>query len=276
LGEIFITSNYLIYHGFINIGRGCFDDAKMIIEKLSEIANTYENDLAKSYKLQLTLKLMIVSRKFSDLNVEIEEGISFFKKIGLKQYINYYYTVKGQKQVLLNNLSGADESISMAKEYFSGVKDIPYYHAVFLLCQFAIDLCRLDEALKYGNEPDVTSNRKKAFTAGKNALRVTQKVACYQTEVLKLMGRYHWFIAKQKKAFKWWDKAIKKGEDLGARPDLSRTYFEVGKALLDPKCKYKEWNGMTAQQYFSKAKAMFQDMDLQYDLDELDKIAASN
>ena len=31
---------------------------------------------------------------------------------------------------------------------------------------------------------------------------------------------------------------------------------------------------MTAQEYLIKASAMFQDMDLQYDLDELDKIVA--
>ena len=35
-------------------------------------------------------------------------------------------------------------------------------------------------------------------------------------------------------------------------------------------------NGISAQEYLSKARAMFQEMDLQYDLDELEKIAASN
>ena len=57
---------------------------------------------------------------------------------------------------------------------------------------------------------------------------------------------------------------------------MSRAYFEIGKALLDPKCKYEEWNGIKAQEYFNKARTMFQDMDLQYDLDELDKIVAAN
>ena len=56
---------------------------------------------------------------------------------------------------------------------------------------------------------------------------------------------------------------------------MSRTYFEISKALLDPKCKYKEWNGMPAQEYLNKARTMFQEMDLQYDLDELEKITAN-
>jgi hypothetical protein len=64
--------------------------------------------------------------------------------------------------------------------------------------------------------------------------------------------------------------------DIDARPDLSRTYFEIGKALLDPNSNYKEWNGITAKEYLNKARTMFKEMDLQYDLDELEKIVASN
>jgi len=89
------------------------------------------------------------------------------------------------------------------------------------------------------------------------------------------MGEYYWLINKQKKALKWWDKAIKKGEELGARPDLSRTYFEVGKRLLEPDSKYKELNNISADEYLEKAKTMFQEMNLQYDLDELDKVMAA-
>jgi len=43
---------------------------------------------------------------------------------------------------------------------------------------------------------------------------------------------------------------------------LSRTYFEFGKALLEPKRKYKEWNKSTK---ISQARTMFKEMDLQYD-----------
>jgi hypothetical protein len=86
------------------------------------------------------------------------------------------------------------------------------------------------------------------------------------------MGEYYWLIGKQKKAFSWWDKAVKKGEQLGARPDLSRTYFEIGKSLLDPKSNYKEWNGISANEYLEKARTMFEEMDLQWDLDELEKV----
>ena len=90
-----------------------------------------------------------------------------------------------------------------------------------------------------------------------------------------LMGEYYWLIGKQNKALKWWDKAVKKGEELGARPELSRTYFEIGKHLLEPASKHKELNGITAEEYLNKAKTLFIEMDLQWDLDELDKVMAA-
>jgi hypothetical protein len=77
----------------------------------------------------------------------------------------------------------------------------------------------------------------------------------------------------QKKAIKWWRRTIEEGERLGARPDLARTYMEIGKRFLEEKSKYKELNGITAEEYLKKARVMFQEMELQWDLDELDKIS---
>ena len=67
-------------------------------------------------------------------------------------------------------------------------------------------------------------------------------------------------------------RSIKIGEKLGAKPDLSRTYFEVGKSLLSPDSKYKKLHGITAKEYLDKAKSMFEEMDLAWDLNELDKV----
>ena len=72
-----------------------------------------------------------------------------------------------------------------------------------------------------------------------------------------------------------WKRAIEDGKRLNARPDLARTYMEIGKRFLEEKSKYKELNGISAEEYLEKARTMFQEMDLQWDLDELDKIAAA-
>ena len=93
-------------------------------------------------------------------------------------------------------------------------------------------------------------------------------------EGFRLIGSYYWLIANQNKAVKWWKRAIEETGRFGARPDLARTYMEIGKRFLEEKSKFKELNGISAEGYLEKAREMFQEMDLQWDLDELDKITS--
>ena len=90
-----------------------------------------------------------------------------------------------------------------------------------------------------------------------------------------MAGTYYWLINKQNNAVKFWQKAVSESARVGARPDLARTYMEIGKRFLEEKSRYKELNGISATEYLDKARAMFQEMDLQWDLDELDKVMAA-
>ena len=61
-------------------------------------------------------------------------------------------------------------------------------------------------------------------------------------------------------------------ERLNARLELSRTYFDVGKRLSEDNRKYRAMNGIEGKEYLKKAEDLFREMNLQFDLDELDKI----
>jgi len=52
--------------------------------------------------------------------------------------------------------------------------------------------------------------------------------------------------------------------------------MEVGKRLLDPRSCHRERNEIPAEEYLNKARSMFKDMDLQWDLDELERSSFSN
>ena len=129
------------------------------------------------------------------------------------------------------------------------------------ICLLSSDLCFLRE--------DIQEVEMALHTLG------FWEIAIDATQILRLTGGYYWLINKQKKALNWWGRAIKKGEALGARPDLARTFFEIGKSLLEPDSKYKELNGITADEYLEKARTLFEEMDLQWDLDELDKLMSA-
>ena len=121
---------------------------------------------------------------------------------------------------------------------------------------------------------EIAVQKKAALIVGKRAVKTAKKIAMYSTETFRLMAIYYWLINKQKKSLKWFFKSIKDGELLGAKPELSRTYFEVGKRLLESKSKYKHLNGITAEEYLEKARVLFEEMDLKWDLEQLDKLKA--
>ena len=102
-------------------------------------------------------------------------------------------------------------------------------------------------------------------------MKVSKKMKRDRVEVLRLMGTRSWLMGERNKALKWWADSIETGERLKFRPDLSRTYFEIGKRLSEPNSPYKELNGITAAEYLNKAKTMFEEMDLQWDLEQLER-----
>lgn len=109
---------------------------------------------------------------------------------------------------------------------------------------------------------------------GKAAVRNSRKYAPYRVKILRLMGIYYWVIGKRRKALIWWGKSIQEGERLGARLGLSRTFFEVEKRLLEPQSKYKELNSIDAKGYLEKARILFEEMGLERDLEDLDRITS--
>jgi hypothetical protein len=177
---------------------------------------------------------------------------------------------------MAGDISGAEASQLCIKENLSEIKAIPLYLVDFLIAQFMLDIHVLAESASTGKKPVSAKNRRKALKTAGKMVNTSRKYAGRRTEALRLMGNYYWLIGKQKKALKWWNKCIQEGERLGARPELSRTYMEVGKRLLEPTSKYKELNGILAEEYLNRARMMFQEMDLRWDLDELERISAAN
>jgi tetratricopeptide (TPR) repeat protein len=271
-GEVFFSSIYVGFHGEIYCEQGCFHSAQRMVDKLSEIADVYENDYSRTRRNHLKAILLIRYRRLRDAQNELEEAITVANRGGLKNYINSFHALKARVQIMLSDISGAEDSLAYAKEYQSEVEAVPYYHSSFLLSQFIFDLYRLEESIKSGNGLEFAKNQKRALRIGKMAVQKSRKVAPHRTETYKLMGSYYWNIGKHKKALEWWSRSVREGELIGTRLELSRTYMEVGKHLLEAQSNYEELNGIRAEEYLKKARKSFEEMGLQWDLDELEKV----
>lgn len=278
IGDFWNVSAFLWSYGLVNAEKGEYEHLVKAIDKLNEIAKTYDWDEAISYVIELKVDFLVNTRKAHEAISESDQGLPYMREKGDKFHEMMVLAFKAEAQQLAGDTQGASDSISQASNIYEAQPFVimPLFVAPYAASRFFVDVERLKNAIRSKSSLDVVHLKKRAYNTGKAAIRNSRKYAPYRTKILRLMGLYYWLLGKQGKALKWWDKAVGEGERLGARPDLSRTYFEVGKRLLEPKSKYKELNGIKAKGYLEKARVLFEEMGLERDLDELDKITSDS
>jgi serine/threonine protein kinase/tetratricopeptide (TPR) repeat protein len=270
-----VTNELVTYIGFlahIHLERGD-RSAEQILENLAGFADSYENDYGR---LARYTHLALCLLKFRELNKALERanlGIDFISKtLGNRPGLLMIHSLKMRIQVFLGDMEGASETMQIAKEIAD--KDIyaPFFSTFYLTGRFMLEISSLEKAIADKDIPNYRMLRKNAVKSGKRAVRVCRKAAYEITETYRLMGIYYWITGKQKKALKWWEKSIRAAERIGARLELSRTFMEVGRRLSEPKSKHQKLNGMDAGMYLQKARKLFEEMDLKWDLKELEKL----
>jgi len=105
----------------------------------------------------------------------------------------------------------------------------------------------------------------------KDLIHYSQKVRKNLTEAYRLRAINFWLLNKPNKALKNFNKSIKTAISFDGNLELSRTYFEAGKFLRDSNNKKERINGMNGTECLIKAKSMFEEMNLQWDLKEHEK-----
>jgi tetratricopeptide (TPR) repeat protein len=211
-------------------------------------------------------------RKIQYALVDAEAGIQSISKTGFHVWLINVYSFKARMLLMSGDVSGARDALGYAEKILFENMGSPFLVGEFMVCKFLLALFELERALGGNNKTASSAMLSCTSQAGNETVKTAGKNAFIKTEALKLMGVYYWVIGRQRKAMKWWRKAIAEGKRLNDRLELSRTYFEVGKRLLEPTNKYKELDGIKAWDYLEKAQAMFEEMDLQWDLDELEKL----
>ncbi len=272
MGEIYWASMHLFWHGVPNIYQGCFELVESIIKRLKEIFEVYENDLSIMLKQLLNTNLLMECRKLHDASIEIEEAIKFAEKTNNGLFLIHLFSCKARTQLLMGDIEEAEKSLVHAHKITREVHAVPWQLSNFRKTKLEYDLYRFEESIRHGEREKMSEYRKKALKSCKMLLRQSQKVAQHRTESFRLTGVYYWLTKSQSIALKWWNKSIGEGESLGARPELSRTFLEVGKRLIEPESKYKKLNGIKAEEYLERAKVLFEELDMQWDLGEWTRV----
>ncbi len=273
-GEVFVAAGFSLWSGLLILEQGNFLTAQRCINKLDEIGEVYENDYARARKFIVNTKMLFKQRKIHEAIKEADNGITFLKKSGQALVTFTILGIKANIQLLFEDFKGADISLSQCRDLSSQERRIsPFFMSGFLMGQFKRDVYLLEKAMQSNDFSEIKQLRKKSLISGKAAIKNSIKYASDKTEVFRLMGLYYWHLNKKDKALKWWQKSVHIGAELNARPELARTYFEIGNRLNTELDAPKQLNGVTAKEYIEKAHHLFQAMELDWDLRDVGKIS---
>ena len=269
IGEMFYASQHYYWHGLQKIYQGHFDTARLFVAKLGEIAEAYENDIYRLLKYLLNINLLIECRHFMEATAEVNRGIDLVQRNGWPLSELTIQSLKASIHLLMKDTEEAGKSLDKANQVRSAVKAAPIQLSFFYRSQFEYYLRRLEDSLTAGRGEEYSEYRRNAFKSGRMLIKTCKKAALYRTESCRLMGVYKWLIHDQKSAFNWWHKAINEGESLGARPQIARTYAEMGMRLCALKGRSSGSDVSRTKEPLQKAKTMFSDLGLHHDLDNL-------
>jgi serine/threonine protein kinase/tetratricopeptide (TPR) repeat protein len=273
IGEIFDTSNYLLFHGYIRLEQASLEATQKFEDRLLEISNTFEDDYSKSMKYFLKAKSLFKYRKLDECLAESDRGIAILDKLGYGALSLSLYSYKARIKMWLGNSAEAERLLEEAERIQFKYNPVPIYKSQYCLSQFSLAIHRMNQFKKSGNIHQYRKLCQTTAKAGRNMMRNAYKVAADIPEAERLMGVFCWLKGQQKKALNCWKKSIEEAEARGARLELARTSMEIGARLLEKNNRFHQLNRLRPQQYLEKAKSLFGEMGLQWDLEEMEKMA---
>ena len=271
-GEIYLASQHLYWHGCSSIYRGIFYQADDILSELSSIAEVYENDFSILLNYMLTIKLLMETRQLKAALIESDNAIAFARKKGFTITLLDFFSSKTRIYTYLRQIDNAATSMKQADEIRSAVRAAPIQLSIYFRCRLEYLLFRLEDSLNRGSPSAALELKTKAAITSRRLIKKTQKAAQHRTEAYRLKGVYYWLTKQPGLTLKWLDKSAQEGERLGARLELSRTYFQIGKLLLQSDGKHTQLNGIKAEDYLNKAKSIFEELNLEWDLDNFSRL----
>ncbi len=268
-GEVYFISLHLHWHALPQLHQGEIALAQWLVEKLDEISDIYENDFSQLLKLLLNTGLFLECRRLQEARKEIAAGIDFAQKTKSGLGMIHFLGCLAKLHLLRADRTAAEEALDQAEAIRRELQPVPWQLSMFLRSRAELGLYGLQEALAGVDEGEPLKWKVRAYQYCRALVRQTRKVAQYRTDAYRLMGLFLWLTQRPRRARRWWCKAIREGERLGARIQLSRTYFEVGRRLAEGGVQDTTLLGLEAETYLDKAERLFNELNLEWDQERL-------
>ncbi|HHE65251.1 MAG TPA: hypothetical protein ENL09_04440 [Bacteroidetes bacterium] len=274
-----IATSYWLLLGYINLAKGNLVALDEINAHLSKIRKDYNFIHAELDFYEHSAHAMLNRGKIAKAIELAEAGDKLADKHDDQVRRLSFLGIIVKSQAKRNNYDTVSDLIDIADEVLDIVgKDTvtPYFYVSYLNAKSLFNIYLLEShksSLKSVKTKDILSGAKAIVS--ENVKYSAKRSAYNRVEAYGYMAKYLRMTKKYGKALKYYDKAIKEGERLGANLELSRVYVEVGKFLLSGELKQKGYNGITPEGYFQNGKSMFEEMGLKWDLEQLDIFLSS-
>jgi class 3 adenylate cyclase/tetratricopeptide (TPR) repeat protein len=256
-GQLWDVTSYLGLECDRRLRRGDFATATRLLAELGEINDSYGYTFAGTTREGMTAVLLIEQRRLehalrtaeSYQGARHEEALRVFG-LGLVAKVQL---LRGEREAAAAALARAEEILKRAALVSR------WQRSTYLVARLLFDATALEEA--------ATNARPLARAARRSirrALAVTASVAKERVEILCLAARVEWAAGRRRRALGYWRRAIAEGERLGARPELARTWMELGHRLGT-----ETLDGVDGPGWLRRAEETFAALGLDWDLAHL-------
>jgi len=269
IGKYWPITVYTLFSGFICTEMGQYDKFMEAVEKLNEISESFDNSHAKAQMYRLS---SMGHYRFGRIQQSLQiadEGISYTNKTGHYAMLLVTWCAKSLALSISHQVIEARNALNEAEIYLKDRQVVSLYYGAFLIAKIQVELAELRPLIQ-SEKPNI----KLAGTLFKSInklIKLSKKLRSVETEAFRVKAIGCGLLKQHAKAIRYFSLSVMAGERLNHNLELSRTYFELGKFLSDPKTGKIKLNGLTGTDYLEKAKTLFQEMDLQWDLERYEE-----
>jgi tetratricopeptide (TPR) repeat protein len=263
LGQLWNACNYLPLQAKRRVHQGRFAEAAEILERIAKLEDLYAYDLAASNRLAVKMYLRLEQRRLPEaLDAATKHYESFHEDL-----LNLLALgTRSRIELLLGQPQDAEESLIRAGAIVKRLPFLPPFHlSEYLLGQLGLTLDRLETAVARQEGQAASRLRRQARQHARKVLAKAPKVAWQLPETYRLLGRCAWLLQKERRALGSWKRSVEEAERLGMRPELGRTYLEIGRRLTEAG-REGRFGEFDAGACLDRAEKIFRELDLEWDL----------
>jgi serine/threonine protein kinase/DNA-binding Lrp family transcriptional regulator len=268
-GEVFLTSNYVIFHGRLALEQGSLKTMEALAEKLKAISEQFDHLYPRVLRAYLRSKLLVKTRRLPEAMTECLSGRRLAEEAAVDTIVFGLDALRARVHAYMGHSGDAEELLRALAEP-SRQRRLPRsYRGDALLSQAQLDVLRLEASLR---EEGGDVRRRSAAAAGscRRLRENSRRVASHRVEAFKLSGLRHWLVGDHRRAARDWELSLRTGEQLGARTELARAYLEVGGRLGRPESPLRRVGTLSSGECLRRARRLLEDVGLEWDEAELE------